>query len=109
MLEFILELLLELILEGVWEATKSKKVSPWIRYPLVLLLGGLFLGVTALIIWAGVCAYQRLNRLFGILLIFLGVVFFMACVIKGRKEYLVKREKIRDPLPEPDTEASHKK
>jgi high-affinity Fe2+/Pb2+ permease len=46
-MEFIFEAIFELILEGGKEVATDKKLSNWIRYPLILL---------ALLIWGGLIA-----------------------------------------------------
>ena len=44
-LEFIIELVIELIVDGGIELTKSKKVSKWIRYPIVAIAGIVTIGI----------------------------------------------------------------
>lgn len=90
-MEFMFEILLELILEGTFEISKSKKVPKIIRYPLIIVIILLFLGVALLIFYTGVLAYQKINKICGILFITLGIVFLVASIIKFKKMYLVKK------------------
>lgn len=92
-MEFIFEILLELILEGTFEFSKSKKVPKIIRYPLIIFIILLFLGVIFLIFYTGVLAYQKINKICGILFIILGIVFFIASIIKLKKIYLIRNNK----------------
>ncbi len=90
--EFIFELIFELIFEGAVETSRNKKISKWIRYPLIVLIASLFLGVIALLIFLGIKLYPA-NRLAGLIFIFLGIFFFIASMIKFRKYYLIKVQK----------------
>lgn len=90
-MEFIFEFLAELILEGTIEITKNTKVPKIIRYPLILLIILLFLTVSLLIIFGGVLAYQKINKIYGILFIIIGIIFLIASVIKFKKIYLIKK------------------
>lgn len=90
-MEFLLEILLELILEGTFEISKNNKVSKFIRYPFVVFIILLFLGVTLLIIFTGILAYQKINKLCGILFIILGIFFLIASIVKFKKIYLIKK------------------
>lgn len=90
-MEFVFEILLELILDGSFEISKNKKVSKIIRYPLIGFIILLFLGVTLLIFYTGILAYQKINKICGILFIIIGIVFFVTSIIKFKKLYLEKK------------------
>ena len=52
-MEFILEFILTLILEGGTTVGKNRKYSRWIRYPLLLLVGIVYVGIIALFVLVG--------------------------------------------------------
>lgn len=91
-MEFIWEILLELALEGTLEISKNKKVPKIIRYPFIFLILLLFLGTTTLIFYTGILAYQKINKICGILLIIIAITFLITSVIKIKKMYLMKKE-----------------
>lgn len=90
-MEIILEILIELILEGTMEASKNKKVPKIIRYPLIFLIVLLFIGVIGLIFFTGILAYQRINKICGILLIIIAIILFISSIIRFRNTYLLKK------------------
>lgn len=92
-MEFILEILLELILEGTLEISKNNKVPKMIRYPAILFIIILFVGVTVLIFLTGVLAYQKINKICGIFFGLLGIIFLIASNLKLKKLYLRKQNK----------------
>lgn len=90
-MEFIFEFVVELMLEETFEISKNKKVSKIIRYPLIVFITLLFLGVIALIIFTGILAFDRINKICGILFIILGIIIFIASIIKFKNIYLTKK------------------
>jgi len=92
-MELILEVLLELILEGTIEISKSKKVPNIVRYPLIIFIILLFIGVLLVIFFTGIIAYQKINKICGILLIIIGIIMLVSSVIKFKKIYFKKDNK----------------
>lgn len=90
-MEFIFEMVLELILEGTLEISKNRKVPKIIRYPLIFFIVLLFLGVILLIFYTGVLAYQKINKICGIIFISIGIIFFVVSIVKFKKLYLKKK------------------
>lgn len=90
-MEFIIELILELLLEGSIEVSSNRKVSKWIRYPLIIFIISIFSGVILLIIFLGL---SLLNDWFlaGILFLIIGIVMFSSAVIKFKKLYIEKKK-----------------
>lgn len=84
--EFIFEFLFEL----GGEISKDKKVSKWIRYPLIALITLIFLGVSGLLLVIGIGAIIN-GELIGLLFLALGLFFLIGGVLKFRKEYLEKK------------------
>lgn len=90
-MEFIIELILELLLEGSIEVSSNRKVSKWIRYPLIIFITTIFSGVILLIIFLGL---SLLNDWFlaGIIFLIIGIVMFVSTVIKFKKLYIEKKK-----------------
>lgn len=93
-MEIVFEILIELIMEGTIEVSKNKKVPKIIRYPLIFLIVLLFIGVIGLVFFTGILAYQKINRICGILFIIISVVLLISSIIKFRQIYLIKRTKL---------------
>lgn len=93
-MEIIFEILIELILEGTVEASKNKKIPKVVRYPLIFIIVLLFIGVIGLVLFTGILAYQKINRICGILFIIISVVLLISSIIKFRQIYLTKRTKL---------------
>ena len=58
-MDFIIELVIELLLEGSIEISSNKKVSRWIRYPLILFIVTLFAGIILLMLYL---SFSLLNK-----------------------------------------------
>lgn len=91
-MEFIFELLLELILDGTLAMSQSKKVPKIIRYPLICIIIFLFLGVSFVIFYTGILAYQKINKVVGIFLMVISIIFIITGIIKFKKTYLQKKD-----------------
>ena len=92
-IEFIIEFILELIVDGGIELTKSKKVSKWIRYPIVGITLIITTGIFALLFFIG---FGLLNETIVGGLVILGLTIFLLilAIRKLRKVYAeVKDEK----------------
>jgi len=90
-MEFIIELILELLLEGSIEVSSNKKVSKWIRYPLIIFIVTTFLTLILLIFYLGL---SLLNDwlLAGIAFLIIGIIMFISAIIKFKKLYLEKKK-----------------
>lgn len=86
-MEIIIELLVELLFEGTFEISKNKKVPKFIRYPLILLIILLFIGVISLIFFTGILIYKETSKICGILLMLIGVALLVSSIIKFKKIY----------------------
>ena len=89
-MELIIEIILELFIEGGEEICTNRKISKWIRYPILFLLILFFLAVMFLIFFVGISAL-RTNMPFGILIIAIGLVMLISFINKFRKVYLRKK------------------
>lgn len=85
----VIEFILELIVEGVITVGENKKISRWIRYPLMILILLLVLGINGLCFLLGIMALKEKEsgfNLLGIILIGCGIVFLFN-VVKRVKKY----------------------
>lgn len=94
-MEFIFEVVFELILEGGIAIGTNKKYSKWIRYPLLLLAGTIYVGMIALFALAGFFVMKDgLWR--AIILWVFTLAFIIATILAFRKEYKrYKKKKAR--------------
>lgn len=86
-MEFIIELVFDLLLEGSIEVSSNKKISKWIRYPILALL---ILFFTVVIFGMIILGFVLLSKslLGGILIMIIGLVLLIMCIYKFRKKYL---------------------
>ena len=87
----LIEFILELLLEGGIELSSNKKVTKWIRYPLIFIISILFLLVVALIFYLGIWIYKESIAL-SIAFIILSVAMLYGSINKFKKIYLEKKE-----------------
>lgn len=87
----LIEFILELLLEGGVELGSNKKVTKWIRYPLIFIISILFLLVVALIFYLGIWIYKESIAL-SIAFIILSVAMLYGSINKFKKIYLEKKE-----------------
>lgn len=92
-MDLVIEFLMELLFEGAMEVSKNRKVSNWIRYPLIILIVLLFGLVIFGIFILGVAA-RKANLLLSVLLIALSIFMLVASILKFKKVYLEKKKKI---------------
>lgn len=88
-MEFIIELVFDLFVEGGIEVSSNKKISKWIRYPIIALLILFFSVVIFGMIILGIVLLPK-SLLGGILIILIGLFLLVMCILKFRKEYLIK-------------------
>lgn len=86
-MDLIFEFILELLFEGGVEITKDKKISKWIRYPIlaiiILFFGLVIIGLTIL----GIKFLLDGDILVGILFIGLALFFLIGSIYKLKKTY----------------------
>jgi hypothetical protein len=87
-MEFIVEFVFDLLFEGGVEITKDKKISKWIRYPILAIIA-LFFGVIIFgLIAFGIKFLIEGEILISILFIGLGLFFLIESIYKFRKTYI---------------------
>lgn len=89
-MDIILELFLELIADGVMEASGNKKLSRWIRYPLMALVVLFFGAVIALVFYLALGLSSN-EPVASIAFSLLGLFLLVGTVLKFRKLYFAKR------------------
>ena len=87
-MEFLIELLLDLVLEGSIEISKNKKISKFIRYPLII-----FIILSFTIIFFGMLILGILilkeNIYFGLLI---SIILIILSIKKFKKVYIERKE-----------------
>lgn len=89
-MDVLFEIILELIFEGGIEISSNKKISKWIRYPLIFIIALFFMAIIFLLIFIGIKILKS-SLLVGIVCIALGISFLIGSVLKFRKLYLLKK------------------
>lgn len=89
-MDLILELLLELAVDGGIELSGNRKLSPWIRYPLIALVCLFFGAIIALLLYMGISVYPE-KPVASVLICLLALFLLVGTVRKFRKLYLVKK------------------
>lgn len=89
-MDIVLEFFLELIVDGVIEASGNKKLSRWIRYPLIILVV-LFFGAVISLIFYLALGLSSDEPVAAVILSLLGLLLLVGTVLKFRKLYFAKR------------------
>ena len=90
-MDFIIELVIELLLEGSIEVSLNKKVSKWIRYPLILFIVTIFMGIILLMFYLGFSLLNK-NVLAAILILIISTFMLISAIIKFKKLYIEKKK-----------------
>ncbi len=92
-MEYIFEFILELVLEGSMEVSANSRIPKYIRYPLIGILPLFFIAVIGFVFFAGILSLKK-NILIGMFLILVGLFLLIMSIVKFRKVYLIKKDKI---------------
>ena len=87
----LIELILELLLEGGVYLSSNKKITKWIRYPLIFIISILFLAIIALIFYLGIWIYKESIAL-SVAFIILSIFLLSRGINKFKKIYLEKKD-----------------
>lgn len=90
-MDFIIELVIELLLEGSIEISSNKKVSRWIRYPLILFIVTLFAGIILLMLYLSFSLLNK-NALAAFLILIISLFLLISAIIKFKKIYVEKKK-----------------
>ena len=88
----IIEILLELIVEGGIEISGNKKISKWIRYPIITIIILFFTLIIGLFFFLGISILNE-NIQGGIIAILIGIILLVLGIIKGKEKYLEIKNK----------------
>lgn len=80
-MEIIFEVLVELVGEIVVECAKSKRLSKWIRYPLIALIVLFWVAVIGLMLFIGIKSYST-DRAISLICLGLAAIFILFSVIR---------------------------
>lgn len=94
MLDFLFELVFEIIFEGSIEIGKNRKISKWIRYPLIILVTSFILGIILLLLYLGIKSLSD-NIFVGLFLISFSFIF-LYFGYKKYKEYYLSRNNVEE-------------
>lgn len=86
-MEFVVELILELLLEGGIEVSSNKKISKWIRYPILAFLILFFSVIIFGIIILGLFLLPQ-SIFGGIFITLVGLFMLIMAIYKFKKRYL---------------------
>lgn len=89
-MDIVLEFFLELIVDGGIEASGNKKLSRWIRYPLIALVV-LFFGAVIAMMFYLAFGLSSDEPVASVIFPLLGLFFLVGTVLKFRKLYFAKR------------------
>lgn len=88
-MEYLVEGVLNLLMEGSFEIIKNKKISKWVRYPILILLISFFLLVIFFLGYFGIkliISNKGISLYAGILFIIIDLLIFYYIVKKLIKE-----------------------
>ena len=89
-MDIVLEFFLELIVDGGIEASGNKKLSRWIRYPLIALVV-LFFGTVIALIFYLALGLSSNEPVASVAFSSLGVFLLVGTLLKFKKLYFAKR------------------
>lgn len=89
-MDLLFEIVVELLLEGSLEISSNRKISKWIRYPILVMLI-LFFGVVIVGLFGfGIYIFKDSIPL-SIIIIICSIIILVGCIIKFRKIYNEKK------------------
>lgn len=88
-MDIVFEALVDLFLEGTFELTKNKKVSKWIRYPLMVIISLIFAFIIGLVFLLSYALFNQ-SKIISLLLFGVGIFFLIGTIYKLRKVWKEK-------------------
>lgn len=82
-IEIVIEFIAEIFIDNTEDIIKNKKISKWIRYPVIFITILLCALVTVVPIIAGIILLNK-NRLASIFFIIIGMIFLIGIIYKIR-------------------------
>lgn len=89
-MDILFEFILEFVLEGSIEISSNKKISKWIRYPLLLFIGFFFISVIALLFFLSFLLFPK-NKIISIFMGLFGLFLFFCLLFKFKNLYCKKK------------------
>jgi hypothetical protein len=97
-IEFVIEFIIDIIIDGGTELTKNKKVSKWIRYPIVIIASLISLAILGLLLLVSFSIMDD-TLLGGLIILGFTLLFLGIIIYKARKAYIeAKEEKEKETL-----------
>lgn len=93
-MDFIIEFILELILEGTIEIGTSRKVSKFIRYPLLALIILFYIAFNFLFIYIGIKILKD-NMIGGVIIILIGILLILTTIYAFYKKLKEKENETK--------------
>jgi len=94
-MKFLIELLVELLIEGSIEISQDKRVTKFIRYPIIIFIVVFFLLIILGLIIIGIYILKD-NIYIGLFFIVIGLILLFASVKKFTKKYIQRKDIIDD-------------
>lgn len=85
-MDIIFELILDLFIEGSLEVCSNKKISKWIRYPLLLLLTLLMISLILGLLILGIYLFKT-STIISIIFIICSILLIIGAIIKFKNLY----------------------
>ena len=85
----LLESILEVLLELGEDVSSNRKISKWIRYPILAIIILFYIGVVGITLFVGLSSLKE-NKFLGLIFILLSLFFVVGLFIKIRKLYINK-------------------
>ncbi len=95
-MELLLEVIFDLIVEGSAEVAKNRRISKWIRYPIVVLISLFIIAVIGLLTFMGFAIIfkgDRYAKLAGILFLIFDIILIISAIKNIKKEIEMKKSK----------------
>ncbi|MBP3461879.1 MAG: hypothetical protein J6K21_05705 [Bacilli bacterium] len=89
-MEFLIELVIDLVLEGSLEVSKNKKISKFIRYPLIAIIILFFAIVIFGLMFIGIICLKN-SIVGGLIILLFSILLLIMAILKFKKIYLEKR------------------
>ncbi len=93
-MELLLEIIFELVIEGSAEVAKNRKISKWIRYPIVVLISLFIIAIIGLLTVVGFALIFQKDiyaKLGGILLLIFDIILIISAINNIKKEIKMKK------------------
>ncbi len=95
-MELLLEIIFDLIVEGSAEVAKNRKISKWIRYPIVVLISLFIIAIIGLLTFVGFALIFKGDiyaKLGGILFLIFDIILIISAIKNIKKEIEMKKSK----------------